>query len=144
MFDFCLQGKYTLFILTKCNLYTSKPFSFCFSPSLAIKGAISHKGRLGGEAPLAGSYIYPEALFPAVFGTSCLNARAMEQRSLRGFAPAGSASGASGVGSLDRDPRLLALKLKCGSPSELPIELKRMPDFAVYLWDISNTDKRIL
>ena len=53
-------------------------------------------------------------------------------------------SGTSGEGSLDRDPRFLEVKLKCDTPSELPIGLERMPDFAVYSRGISNTDKRIL
>ena len=47
---------------------------------------------------LAGSYIFTGVLFPAVFGTSCLDTRAKQRRSLRGFAPAGSAGGSSRAG----------------------------------------------
>ena len=47
---------------------------------------------------LAGSYTLNASSFPAVFGTSCLDTRAKQRRSLRGFAPAGSAGGSSRAG----------------------------------------------
>ena len=40
---------------------------------------------------LPGSYLFPEVFFPGVIGTSCLDTRSKSRRSLRGFAPAGSA-----------------------------------------------------